>query len=244
MRYLASISYDGSNFYGFERQPEKRTVQGELEKVLERIDKNKVETKGAGRTDRYVHAFDQHIHFDLTQKIPVKNIKAGMNAYLPSDIRCNSVIKVKDDFHARFNCIQKEYRYYINIGKYDIMKNNYLYNYNKELNVRKMKEACKYLLGKHSYKAFCSGERNNYDSTIEKITITKKGNTLEFIFVGKSFYRYMVRNMMGALMLVGKEKITPIQVKEMLDKGENIYKYRTVPACGLYLNKVKYDLSI
>lgn len=243
MRYLASISYDGSNFYGFERQPRKRTIQGELEKVLTRIDKHKVEIKGAGRTDRFVHAYDQHIHFDLKQNIPVKNIKAAMNAYLPSDIRCNSVISVSDDFHARHDCIQKEYRYYINVGKYDIMKNNHLYNYNKELNVRKMREATKYLLGKQSYEAFCSGERENYNSTIDKITISKKGNILEFTFVGVSFYRYMVRNMMGALLLVGQERIEPIKVKETLESHENLCKYKTVPACGLYLCKVKYDLS-
>ena len=243
MRYLASISYDGSNFYGFERQPRKRTIQGELEKVLTKIDKHKVEIKGAGRTDRYVHAYDQHIHFDLKQNIPVKNIKLAMNAYLPSDIRCNSVIAVSDDFHARHDCIQKEYRYYINVGKYDVMKDKYLYNYNSELNIKKMKEATKHLLGKHSYKAFCSGERENYNSTIDKITISKKGNILEFIFVGKSFYRYMVRNMMGLLLLVGQERVEPIMVKEILDKGDENHKYKTAPACGLYLYKVKYDLS-
>lgn len=243
MRYLASISYDGTSFYGFERQPRKRTIQGELEKVLTKINKEKVEIKGAGRTDRFVHAYDQHIHFDLIQNIPVKNILLAMNSYLPSDIRVNKVIKVNDDFHARFNCIQKEYKYYINVGKYDIMKNNYLYNYNKVLNVKEMRKACKYLLGAHSYEAFCSGERENYNSIIDKITISKKNNVLEFTFVGKSFYRYMVRNMMGALMLVGQDKIKPIQVKEMLDEGINKYNYKTVPACGLYLMKVKYDLS-
>ena len=240
MRYLVSITYDGSNFYGFERQPRKRTIQGELEKVLTKINKSKVEIKGAGRTDRGVHAYDQKAHFDLKQDVPLDRLLKAINSRLPGDMRINSIEEVDEEFHARFNCIRKTYKYYINTKEYDVLKNNYIFNYNKELNIKSMREASKYLLGAHSYQVFVSGERDNYDSIIESIDIKDNDGILEFTFIGKSFYRYMVRNLMGALLLVGENKIEPIQVKEMLDKKENIYHFKTVPACGLYLMKVDY----
>ena len=244
MRYLVSISYDGSLFYGFERQKNKRTIQGEIEKVLTKINKEPVEIKGAGRTDRGVHAYDQKAHFDIKQNISNERLLKAINSRLPGDIRINKICNVTDDFHARFDCIQKTYKYYINTNDYDIMKNNYLYNYNKKLNIKAMKEAAKHLLGAHDYEVFVSGERDNYDSIINDITIKDNDGILEFTFIGKSFYRYMVRNLMGALLLVGEDKIKPECVKEMLDKKENIYHYKTVPACGLYLMKVEYKEGI
>ena len=240
MRYLISISYDGTLFYGFERQKNKRTIQGEIEKVLTLINKKKVEIKGAGRTDRGVHAYDQKAHFDLDQNVPIERLLRAINSRLPSDIRINSIEIVDKEFHARFNCVRKTYKYYINTNEYDIMKNNYLFNYNKKLNVDKMKEASKHLLGAHDYEVFVSGERENYNSIIDSIDINNNDGILEFTFVGKSFYRYMVRNLMGALLLVGEGKCEPLQVKEMLDKKDNIYHFKTVPACGLYLMKVEY----
>ena len=240
MRYLISISYDGTLFYGFERQKNKRTIQGEIEKVLTLINKKKVEIKGAGRTDRGVHAYDQKAHFDLDQNVPIERLLKAINSRLPSDIRINSIEVVDKEFHARFNCIRKTYKYYINTNEYDIMKNNYLYNYNKELNIENMIEASKYLLGPHDFEVFVSGPRENYDSIIESVDIKNNNGLLEFTFVGKSFYRYMVRNLMGALLLVGEGKCEPINVKEMLDKKQNIYHFKTVPACGLYLMKVEY----
>ncbi|MCR5223955.1 MAG: tRNA pseudouridine(38-40) synthase TruA [Bacilli bacterium] len=240
MRYLTSISYDGTLFYGFERQKNKRTIQGEIEKVLSLINKKKVEIKGAGRTDRGVHAYDQKAHFDLDQNVPIERLLKAINSRLPSDIRINSIEVVDKEFHARFNCIRKTYKYYINTNEYDIMKNNYLYNYNKELNIENMIEASKYLLGPHDFEVFVSGPRENYDSIIESIDIKNNNGLLEFTFVGKSFYRYMVRNLMGALLLVGEGKCEPINIKEMLDKKQNIFHFKTVPACGLYLMKVEY----
>jgi tRNA pseudouridine38-40 synthase len=241
MKYLISISYDGTNFYGFERQKNKRTIQGEIEKVLTIINKDKVEIKGAGRTDRGVHAYDQKAHFELKQNVPIERLLRAINSRLPSDIRINSIETVSDEFHARFDCIRKIYKYYINTNEYDIMKNNYLYNYNKKLNINNMIKASNYLLGAHDYEVFVSGERENYNSIIESIDIVDNKGVLEFTFTGKSFYRYMVRNLMGALLLVGEDKIKPEQVKEMLDKKQNIYHFKTVPACGLYLMKVEYN---
>ena len=117
--------------------------------------------------------------------------------------------------------------------------NDYLYNYNKNLDIKNMRKAAKVLLGAHSYEAFTSGKRDNYNSIIDSINFTKKNNIIKITFVGKSFYRYMIRNLVGALILVGEGKINREDLKNILDlKREG--NYMTVPANGLYLVDVKY----
>ena len=240
MRFKASVSYDGSKYYGFQKLKNHKTIQNELEKTLTKINKTVVVVKGAGRTDRGVHAFNQVIHFDLTIDISPDNLKKAINSIIDDGIHVNDVIEASDDFHARFDVKMKIYQYVINLGEYDPIDNDYIYNYNRSLNVKKMKKAAKYLLGFHSYKAYVSGQRENYNSVIYKISFLKKKDILVINFEGKSFYSYMVRNLVGALMLVGEEKIVPEGIKEMLIKEENTYNYSTVPANGLYLVNVLY----
>lgn len=240
MRYLASVSYDGSKFYGFQRLKNKKSVQGELEKVLTTINKTMVLVKGAGRTDRGVHALDQKIHFDLNIKIDIPHLLLAINSRLDSAVRVNYIEEVSSDFHARFDCIQKKYQYIINMGEYDLFIDDYVYNYNKKLNIKNMKKASKYLLGVHSFKVFTSGERENYNSIISKVDFKKHGSMLYITFTGVSFYRYMVRNLVGALLLAGEGRMPTTGIEEMLSNSENIYNYMTVPANGLYLMEVKY----
>ena len=240
MKYLASVSYDGSKFFGFQRLNDDPSVQGELERVLTKINKKDVEVKGAGRTDRGVHALDQKVHFELEVNIPVDHIKEAMNSLLNPYVHVNNVQEVDDDFHARFSVSQKQYEYIINVGEYDPIKEDYLYNYNRKLNVERMKEAAKYLLGAHSYKAFTSGERDNYDSIIYDIVFEEDKDLIKISFIGKSFYRYMVRNLVGALIVVGQEKVEPERVKEVLETGENVINFVTAPSNGLYLKEIMY----
>ena len=240
MKYLVSISYDGSKYYGFERQPKLKTIQGEIERVLKKISKEDITIKGAGRTDRGVHALDQKAHFELSNNIPCDGLKDAMNSLLDDYIYINYVKEVNEDFHARFDCASKTYEYYLNVGEYNPIKNDYIYNYNKPLNIGKMRKAAKYLCGMHSYEAFTAGERENYNSIVYKITISKKDNIIKFKFDGKSFYRYMVRNLVGILIDVGRGKIEPIDAKKTLEAKKNICGYVTAPACGLYLTKVNY----
>ena len=119
MRYLISVSYNGSKFYGFQRLDKKKSIQGELEKVLTKINKTVVYVKGAGRTDRGVHARDQRVHFDLTINIAPERLIEAMNSMLDDAIRVNSCEIVEDNFHARFDVKKKRYIYVINLGKYD-----------------------------------------------------------------------------------------------------------------------------
>lgn len=239
MRYYIAVSYDGSKFYGFQRLKDKKTVQLELEKALTKINKKTVEVKGAGRTDRGVHALNQGVHFDLEQNIPPERLVNAINSLVYPYIKVNKAMIVDDSFHARFSVKSKTYTYVINLGEFDPIKNDYLYNYNRDLNIKAMKLASKVLLGKHSYEAFTSGQRDNYNSIIDSIKFSKKKDILTITFVGKSFYRYMVRNLVGSLLLVGEGKIKKEDLKEIL-MGKKRGNYLTVPASGLYLVDVKY----
>ena len=240
MKYLITISYDGSKYYGFQRLNDLPSVQKELEDALSVINKDRVEVKGSGRTDRGVHALGQRCSFELNYDIPCDRLVNAINSLLGSYIRVLSCIRVDDDFHARFNVKQKTYKYIINMGKYNVIKEDYLYNYCKKLDIKSMKRASKCLIGKHSYKVFVSGERENYNSEIFSVVFKKNKDILEIKFIGKSFYRYMVRNIVGALMLVGSEKIDVEEFKEMIDNENKNYSYLTVPANGLYLERVEY----
>ncbi|MBQ3021525.1 MAG: tRNA pseudouridine(38-40) synthase TruA [Bacilli bacterium] len=240
MRYLMTISYDGSKYYGFQKLNDKKSIQGELERVLSKINKREVFVKGAGRTDRGVHAYGQCVHFDLDINISVDGLIKAVNSMIDKYIHVLDCKIVSSDFHARFLVKEKKYKYIINTGKFNPILEDYVYNYNNELNITNMKRASKYLIGKHSFKVFVSGDRDNYNSEIFKVIFNKDKDFLSITFVGKSFYRYMVRNMVGALILVGKNKISVDEFKNMLDSDDSKYTYMTVPANGLYLESVRY----
>lgn len=240
MRYLITVSYDGSKYYGFQRLNDLPTVQKELEDALTIINKSEVLVKGSGRTDRGVHALGQKCHFDLDVNVPPVRLINAINSLLSKYIRVIDCKLVDKDFHARFSVKKKIYKYIINLGEYNLFKEDYQYNYNNKLDVDKMIRASKYLIGRHSYRVFVSGERDNYDSEIFDIRFDMISDILNITFIGKSFYRYMVRNMVGALMLVGRNKISLDEFKSMIDSNSNKYTYMTVPANGLYLESVEY----
>ena len=240
MKYLITVSYDGSKYYGFQRLNDLPSIQKELENALSVINKDKVYVKGSGRTDRGVHALGQKCHFELKYDIPCERLINAINSLLSNYVRVLDCVKVNDDFHARFSVKKKVYKYIINMGKYDVIKEDYLYNYCKRLDIKSMKRASDYLIGKHSYKVFVSGDRDNYNSEIYKIIFKKEKDILTITFEGKSFYRYMVRNMVGALLLVGCGKISIEEFKNMIDSDDNKYTYITAPSNGLYLESVEY----
>ena len=240
MRYLVELSYDGSNFNGFQRLNDERSVQAELEHALSIINKADVEVKGAGRTDKGVHALGQRAHFDLDVDVPIDRLKTALNDILPGDIRIISIEKVTQDFHARFNVTKKVYEYKINTGEYDVFKNNYYYQYKYDFNIDILKEVASLFIGVHNFKNFVSGERDNYEAIIYNIDINKDKDIITITFEGKSFYRYMVRNLVGAMLDVARGKATIEDVKNMLDNYEIDKHLSCAPANGLYLNKIYY----
>lgn len=240
MRYLMKVSYDGSGFYGFQRLNEYRTVQKVLEEALGVINKGEVLVKGASRTDKGVHAYGQMIHFDIDYDIPADRLMYAVNRILDNDIRVLDCKKVGNDFHARFNVKRKKYVYKINLGDFDCLKSRYFLQVYEKLDIDKMRECAKVFLGCHDFRNFVAGERDNYLMCVEDIKFNMSNDILEIEFLGKSFYRYMVRNMVGAMLEVGMHKKEICDVSKMLDDYMVKRQMMTAPACGLYLMDIEY----
>lgn len=238
MRIKLTFSYDGSKFNGFQRLNNLRSVQKEIEDALKNIYNIEIEIKGAGRTDAKVHANGQVAHYDAPKKID--DLKNKLNRLLNPDIIIKKVSKVENTFHARKSARKKEYVYKINLGPYQSSLNDYYYQPRYKLDIGLMKEASNIFLGTHDFHNFVAGEREDYVTTIYSITFTKTFGKLEIRFVGIGFYRYMVRNLVGALLEVGKYKIKSDVIKEMLDNPQSPKSLPTAPPEALYLNKIWY----
>lgn len=239
MNYVIEISYDGSKFFGFQRLNEEVSVQKVLEEALTKINKQSVEVKGAGRTDRGVHANGQCVSFKLDVDIDETGLKRALNSLVKPYIYVRDVKAVDDDFHARFSVKRKTYIYKINLGEFNPQIEDYVYQTEFKLDVDKMKEVAKLYLGVHDFHNFVSGEREDYTCIVYDIRFNQVGDILNIEFEGKSFYRYMVRNLVGMMIEVGRGKDDISKVKEMLEIKEEKPGY-TAPACGLYLEKIEY----
>ena len=239
MRYFARISYDGSHFEGFQRLKNGRGVQNEIEHVLSILAHHEVKIKGAGRTDRGVHALDQCIHFDFDLDISVSKLKYVLNRMISKYIAVRELKIVSDDFHARHSVLKKTYVYKVYRGEKNPFLEDYTYPYNQKLDLDKMRECSKVFLGAHSFHNFVSGERDNYNSEIFSFDIKEEGDYLLFTLEAKSFYRYMVRSIVGAIMDVGSDRV---DIKEVRDALASFSKkqFSIVPPQGLYLTKIEY----
>ncbi|MCR5462775.1 MAG: tRNA pseudouridine(38-40) synthase TruA [bacterium] len=240
MRIKVTLSYDGTNYYGYQHQPGKITVQDTFEEKLSVILKEHTKTVASGRTDGHVHALGQVLHFDTSIKMKEANWMRALNSLLPDDIRVKNVEFVSDDFHARFSVVKKEYRYYITLGEYDLFKNNYSAYYEK-LDVSKMKDATKYFLGTHDFTSYSRYvDKKPTIRTIYKAEIVEKEDGLEIIFIGNGFLKYMVRIMVGTLIDVGLGKKSATDVLKILDAKDRTKASKTASPNGLFLYKVYY----
>ncbi len=246
MRYFMTFAYDGSKYKGYQKQPDVKTVQDEIEKALTTINGGKnVDIYAAGRTDAGVHAFNQKAHFDLNKNITVDKIKDGVNSIIPNDIYIKNVEIVADDFHARYNAKAKEYIYMINMGEYNPIDKDYIYQYNKKLDVVEMQRALKYLEGTHSFKTFTKAddEREDYTRTIVQTNLIrdmKNVNKITMSFLGTGFMRYQVRNMVGTLLEIGEGKRKSEDIIDLLRAEDRTVAGKTAAPEGLYLKDVLY----
>jgi len=243
MKYFIRFSYDGSKFYGFQRLHQFLTVQGVIEDALTKITGDKVEIKGAGRTDRGVHAKGQCAHFSLESKIPCDGLMKILNKIIGPYIHVYECKYVEDHFHARFSVLKKTYRYQIYLGEYDPCVVDYAYMCPYSLNIDFMENISKSFLGIHDFQNFVSGERDNYLAIIYDIQFKRTGNYLNITFIGKSFYRYMVRNLVGALLDIGRGKRSGEELQKSLEILPYDKRFSTAPSCGLYLEKIDYELE-
>lgn len=243
MKYKIIFSYDGTNFSGYQIQPNKRTIQQEIETVLTKINNKQIKISASGRTDAKVHANNQTAHFTLEKKMEKNKLKHALNSLLPEDIYIKQIEEVNDNFHARFDITKKEYIYKINTQEYNPIDRNYIYQYGKPLNINKIEQATKELIGTHNFKAFTKvdEEKESYVRTIYDIKIEEKNGIITLTFIGNGFLRYMIRNIVGTLIEIGNGKRNQEEIKEILVSEDRKKAGITAPPCGLYLNKVYYE---
>ncbi|MFD1850674.1 tRNA pseudouridine(38-40) synthase TruA [Oceanobacillus bengalensis] len=244
-RVKCTLQYDGTLFHGFQRQPNKRTVQGELEKVLKVIHKGQsISIAASGRTDAGVHARGQVIHFDSDLGIPERGWLHALNTQLPDDIRVRSVEKVTEAFHARYSVIEKEYHYFVlNCQEADVFKRHYSYHFPYELNMEKIEEACRYLEGTHDFTTFSSTKSTVKGSkvrTIYEASVKKEASEIEFIFRGSGFLYNMVRIMVSVLLDIGQGRRQPEDIQYLLERNDRKLVGKTIDAHGLHLWNVIY----
>lgn len=253
-RYKAIVSYDGSDFYGFQIQTKQgverdRTVQGELIRAVNQIAKNPVpaiKVVGASRTDTGVHANGQVVHFDLPFDIHEDGVRKGLNTLLPRDIMVKKVFKVSDAFHARFNTHAKRYFYRVSTQDFtDPFKRHYTGHFQWRLNIDRIKEALPDLIGEHDFASFAASG-NQTMTTIRTITRAEliqdeKEDELIFIFEGNAFLYNQIRIMVGVLLEIGNERRDVHDIQRLIAVKDREQARFTAPASGLYLDEIFYD---
>lgn len=243
MRVLGVVSYKGTRFQGWQKQPTVVTVQGEIEKALSQVLNSEVTIFGSGRTDAGVHAFGQTFTFDMSKDLDLDKLCFSINRMIDKDIKILSFKKVDDYFHARFSAKSKTYLYKIRLGVKDPFENEYQYIYPFEFNFDLFSKALKQFEGKHCFKDFTSKEEDEdgYVREIYQIVSKKQDNDITVEFTGNGFMRYQIRNMVGAALAVASKNedlnFIPNHLKE--EKNREICQYKAPPQ-GLYLVKVEY----
>jgi tRNA pseudouridine38-40 synthase len=245
-RLKCTIQYDGTNYAGYQIQPNGNTVQAELEKALSKMHKGgMVKVSASGRTDSGVHALGQVIHFDTDLNIPVSNWKRALSSLLPSDIHISSVENVSRDFHARYDTTGKEYRYYVwNDREPNVFKRHFRYHVKADLDIAAMQRACQFIEGQHDFTSFCSPRtdiKGDKIRVIHEASVQKEGEEIVFIFRGSGFLYNMVRILVGTLLEVGRYDRDPEEIPMIIEAREREAAGKTAPPQGLFLWKVFYD---
>ena len=239
-----TIAYDGTQYGGWQRQPNAVTVQELIEKTLTKIAGRRVVIHGSGRTDAGVHAKAQVASCSLTTHHSPLTLRRALNAQLPKDIRAQRVQDVNDGFHARFSARVKEYRYQIDCGAVaDPFLLRYAWHHPHPLNVAAMRRAAQLLKGRHDFSALSANPLRFIDNpvrTITKLTVSKRGNLLTISVCANGFLYKMVRSIVGALVKVGEGKLTAEQLKELVKTKKRTALVETAPAHGLFLWQVWY----
>jgi tRNA pseudouridine38-40 synthase len=245
-RYKASIEYLGTKYAGWQSQPNIETIQDEIQRAIFKFSGQKIKIACAGRTDAGVHAIEQVTHFDLEKDYSQFEVFRAINFHLTgSSIAFTDVRIVDQSFDARFSATQRHYLYKITnrIAPLAIQEHTCLL-VKQDLNIEAMKEASKFLVGKHDFSAFRSSEcgSKNPVKTLSKLQIISNKPCIDIYFSANAFLHHMVRNIVGTLILVGKNKITPSQVAKILATKNRQEAGPTAPAHGLYLLKIDYDI--
>ncbi|MBP2097774.1 tRNA pseudouridine(38-40) synthase TruA [Enterococcus rivorum] len=246
-RYKAIIAYDGTNFNGFQAQPNGRTVQEEIEKTLKKMNNGQTITIfGSGRTDAGVHASGQVIHFDYPEKRDLEKMRFALDTQTPEDIAVKSVEVVPDTFHARYHAIGKTYEFRVDIGKpRSPFRRFYASYYPYPLDLGKIESALKDLLGTHDFTSFCASGSSVDDKirTIHEASmrVNETGDELIFTFKGDGFLYKMIRILVGTLLKIGNNRLEADAIPEIIAGKDRNLAGPTAHPEGLYLVEVSYD---
>lgn len=257
--HLLTVKYDGTNFSGWQRQSSRRTVQGDIERALSKLCKEKVEIKGTSRTDAGVHAYMQAASFRGDFKIPIDRLKIAANGMLDDDLYIMTIEEVDTEFHARFNSIGKTYIYKILVSKEkDVFAKNYFYNIQDDINIDWMREGGNRFIGEKDFRSYMSSGSDKIDTIREiyKIDIKEhpyknlyekevssraKDKVITVEVTGDGFLYNMVRIMVGTLVDVGRGQIKPKDITEIIKNKDRSFTKHTAPAHGLYLKKIYFE---
>lgn len=242
--YKLLIEYDGTRYYGWQRQPNQNTIQGKLESVLSAMCQKDVEVIGAGRTDGGVHAKGMVANVNLETELSAEEIRDYLNRYLPDDIAVLEVKEASPRFHARYNATGKTYCYTCFDGDVKpVFDRRYYTRLEEKPDAELMRRAAEVLLGQHDFRNFCVNPRMKKSTVrcVDKILIERDGGYIRFTFHGTGFLQNMVRIMVGTLLEVGCGRMTAEQVREVLENPERQKAGPTAPAQGLCLMSVDYD---
>ncbi len=242
-RIKLTVAYDGTNYCGWQVQPNGPSIQAELQKAIENLVGEKVNVTGASRTDSGVHALGQVAVFDTTKNIPDWKYALAINQRLPKDIVIQESVEVAPDFHPRYTNVTKTYEYKI-LNRRTQLPNERLYSYfvPKKLNIEKMREAAAYLVGQHDFRSFCSQKTDVLSTvrTVYSLDLREEGDMIILRITGNGFLYNMVRIIAGTLIKVGFEQTLPEAVKEAVEHPKPKAAGPTAPPHGLTLMEIVY----
>ena len=237
------IEYDGKGFNGWQKQPNKLNIQGEIERAIEEITGESIDLIASGRTDAGVHSLGQTANFKTESKIPIEKIPIAINSKLKQSIIIKSAEEVDERFHSRYNVKSKKYRYTINNSKYgSAIYRNVEYHFPIKLNIENMQKAAKYFEGEHDFKAFKASGTSSKSSVrkIYKAEVIKNEDRIYIELTGNGFLYNMVRIIYGTLLDVGSGKIAPEEIKNIIETKDRKLAGKTLPPQGLCLVEVNY----
>lgn len=244
MRCFFEISYNGTQYHGWQSQSNAVGVQDVVEDVFEKLFRKKIAIVGSGRTDTGVHCVKQFFHADFDLELDPSALQK-LNSFLPKTISINAILKVKPEAHARYSAIERAYEYRITRVKNPFYQ-DYAYHFFKPLNIQTMNEAAALLVGEHDFQAFSKVKTdvNHFICNLKKAQWKEKSDLLVFTIVANRFLRGMVRAIVGSLLDVGTGKITLTEFQGIIKSKDRKKAGMNVPPGGLYLIDVKYPKKI
>ena len=244
MRYFLELSYNGKNYAGWQRQNNAVSVQEVLEDNLSKILNNKIEIVGCGRTDAGVHAKQYFAHVDIEKALP-ENFLYRINNMLPEDIAIQKIFNVKPDFHARFDAINRTYKYFIHFEKNPFLEDYSFLLLNKTLDISAMNHCLSLILGEHDFSCFEKKGSDNKTSVcvLKDAFFEQNENGLVFTITANRFLRNMVRRITAAMLMLGLNQLSAEEIILAVLEKKDLQVKMAVPAKGLFLWKIEYDFS-